>query len=114
MALKKRLFSGLMAAVTMLTALPAVSWTAAETAQAAASYPVQEFRIGISNTDRNVNIAGTSAGSQLNSWTTNGVDNEKWTLNYISAGVYEIVNAATGYVITGKGSGAVTIAADTD
>ncbi len=110
----KRLFSGFIAATTMFTAIPAITSASTETAEAAASYPVQEFRIGISNTDRNVNIAGTAAGSQLNSWTTNGEDNENWTLNYISSGVYEIVNSATGYVITGNGSGAVTIAADSD
>ncbi|MBQ8724934.1 MAG: RICIN domain-containing protein [Oscillospiraceae bacterium] len=110
----KRIFSGFIAAVTVFTAMPAIASTSTETAEAAASYPVQEFRIGISNTNRNVNITGTTAGSQLNSWTTNGVDNEKWTLNYISAGVYEIVNVATGMVITGNGSGAVTIAADSN
>ena len=114
MANLKRTISSFVAAVTIFTSIPALSLTSTEIAQAAAAYPVQEFRIGISNTNRNVNIAGTTAGSQLNSWTTNGEDNEKWSLNYISAGVYEIVNSATGMVITGNGNGAVTIAADSD
>ena len=70
--------------------------------------------MGISNTNRNINISGTESGSALNSWTTNGVDNENWTLNYISAGVYEIVNVATGYVITNNNGTAVISPAGSD
>ena len=77
------------------------------------SYPVQEFRMGIGDTNRNINISGMSAGDYLNSWTTNGVDNEKWYLNYISSGVYEIVNVTTGYVITND-NGLAVLSADTD
>ncbi len=106
----KRTISGFIAAVTIFTSIPALSLTSAEMAQAAASYPVQEFRIGISNTDRNI----ISDGSALSSDTFKGTDNEKWNLNLINTGVYEIVNSATGYVITGNGSSAVTIAADSD
>ena len=80
---------------------------------AEASYPLQEFRIGIADTNRNVNISGSDNGSLLNSWTTNGERNEKWTLNYISDGVYEIVNSATGYIITNN-NGNCVIAKDED
>ena len=77
------------------------------------SYPVQEFRIGIGNTDRNINITGFSSGSKLNSYPTNGEQNEKWYLNYISSGVYEIVNSKTGYIITNS-SNTATIATDSN
>lgn len=80
---------------------------------ASVSYPVQEFRIGIGDTNRNVNISGYSDGDYLNSWTTNGEKNEKWTLNYISDGVYEIVNSATGYVITNS-NGTAVLSPDVD
>lgn len=103
----------LVAAVTLFTGIAAVLPSAAEPVSAAVSYPVQEFRMGIGDTNRNVNISGYSDGSLLNSWTTNGADNEKWTLNYISDGVYEIVNAATGYVMTNN-NGSCTIAKDID
>lgn len=38
---------------------------------------------------------------------------QKWYLHYIASGVYEIVNAQTGYVLTNEGGLAVT-APDTD
>ena len=76
-------------------------------------YPVQEFRIGIGNTDRNINITGFSSGSNLNSYPTNGEQNEKWYLNYISSGIYEIVNSKTGYIITNTNNTA-TISSDSN
>ena len=85
----------------------------ATSAFAAAAYPVQEFRFGIANTDRNISISGKNAGDYLSSATFKGVADEKWTLNYISAGVYEIVNSATGMVVTNE-KGIATLAKDTD
>lgn len=83
---------------------------AAMTAQAADTlYPAQEFRLGISNTDRNAAANGTAVTSA----TLAGKDSEKWTLNYISDNLYEIVSAANGYILTGSGS-SVSLAADTD
>ncbi len=80
---------------------------------AAADYPVQQFRFGIANTDRNISISGKNAGDYLSSAPLKGTDNEKWTLNYISAGVYEIVNSATGMVVTNE-KGIATLAKDID
>lgn len=60
-----------------------------------------------------MNISGLDDGSYLNSWTTNGETNEKWSLNYISAGVYEIVNSRTGMIITND-NGLAVLSADTD
>ena len=77
------------------------------------SYPVQEFRMGISDTDCNINISGTADGDYLNGWTINGTDNEKWYLNFISDGIYEIVSSATGYVVTND-NGLAVIAPDKD
>ena len=114
--MKKRIASFFTAAAMCLSVTSGIKdfdFTAETETQAAASYPVQEFRMGISNTNRNINISGTKSGSALNSWTTNGVDNENWTLNYISAGVYEIVNVATGYVITNN-NGTAVISPDVD
>ena len=76
-------------------------------------YPVQEFRFGIGNTDRNITISGKNAGDYLSSATFKGTTDEKWSLNYISAGVYEIVNSATGMVVTNE-NGLATLAKDTD
>lgn len=84
-----------------------------EAEAASFSYPVQQFRMGIADTNRNVNISGAESGSPVTSDKINGTDNENWYLNYISAGVYEIVNAGTDYVLTADG-GYCTIAPDTD
>ena len=91
----------------------AIFGAGAISAFAAADYPVQEFRFGIGNTDRNITISGKSAGDYLSSATIKGNTDEKWSLNYISAGVYEIVNSATGMVITNE-NGLATLAKDTD
>ena len=91
----------------------AIFGASAISAFAAANYPVQEFRFGIGNTDRNITISGKSAGDYLSSATIKGNTDEKWSLNYISAGVYEIVNSATGMVITNE-NGLATLAKDTD
>ncbi len=111
---RKQVLSALMAAVTFLTTLPTIAQTATETADAAVSYPVQEFLMGIGDTNRNVNISAMDAGTPATSAKQSGTDNEKWTLNYIDAGVYEIVSAASGQVLTADASGYATLTVDTD
>ncbi len=91
---------------SVMTELPAEA--------ASFSYPVQQFRMAIANTNRNVNISSTDAGTPITSEKINGTGYENWYLNYISAGVYEIVNAETDYVLTADSSGYCTITADTD
>ena len=86
----------------------AIAATGSSTVFAAASYPVQEFRFGIADTDRNIAISGNSAGDYLTSNTMQGTANEKWSLNYISAGVYEIVNSATGMIVTNENGLAIS------
>ena len=77
------------------------------------SYPVQQFRMGIADTNRNVNISAAEAGAPVTSAKNNGTSAENWYLNYISAGVYEIVSADTGLVLTAE-SGYCTVSSDTD
>lgn len=96
-----------------IAVISAIFGISATSAFAAAAYPVQEFRFGIANTDRNISISGKNAGDYLSSATFKGVADEKWTLNYISAGVYEIVNSATGMVVTNE-KGIAALAKDTD
>lgn len=77
------------------------------------SYPVQEFRFGIGDTDRSITLSGTDGGDYLSSYTFLGERKQKWYLNYISAGVYEIVSSETGYVVTND-NGLAVIAPDVD
>lgn len=88
--------------------------TLSGTAEAAdASYPVQEFRMGISDTDRNINLHSDETGDYLSTQTQNGTAAEKWYLHYVSAGVYEIVSAQTGCIITNE-NGLAVMSPDTD
>ena len=69
---------------------------------AAVDYPKQEFRFGIADTDRNITILKAEEGSTLTSSKIQGSLDEKWTLNFISTGVYEIVNSKTGLLVTSE------------
>ncbi len=110
----RKSISLLTAAVLTVTAIAFESETDTTLHAAAASYPVQEFRMGIANTNRNVNISAAEAGAPVTSDLLNGTDAEEWTLNYIQADVYEIVNVASGLLLTADASGYCTITADTD
>ena len=80
---------------------------------AAVDYPKQEFRFGIADTDRNITILKAEEGSTLTSSKIQGTLDEKWILNYISAGVYEIVNSKTGLLVTSE-NGVAKLLKDTD
>ena len=73
------------------------------------AYPVQYFRLGMFDTNQNVNVSDTGLVPSIQ----NGLTSEKWSLNYISSGVFEIVNASNGYVLTAVGN-SVTLSADAD
>jgi|GEM_PF-734159 len=64
------------------------------------TYPIQEFRLGISNTNRNLAISNVEEKSVLTSSLFSGSRSEKWYLNFVSSGVHKIVNSLTGHVIT--------------
>lgn len=95
----------------MVTLLCCIGPFNVQEVSAAENYPVQEFRIGIGNSNRNVSISDTKNGAYVSSSTMNGNLEQKWTLSYISNGVYKIVNSKTGYVMTNN-NGVVTTAQD--
>ena len=103
---KKRLLTLLVAVCLVMTVCLAIVIPGRDV-NAATGYPLSKFRIGVGDTVNNVNISGFSDGSKLNTWNENGEDNEKWYLNYVQKGVYEIVNVKTGYVITNNNGTAV-------
>ncbi len=98
-------------AVSMIPTAPAIQVTAA--GADSLSYPVQEFRFGIGDTNRSITISGTNSGDYVSSAEFIGNRTQKWYLNYVSSGVYEIVNSQTGYILTNDGGLAVT-SPDTD
>ena len=105
------LLAALTMAVSMMPSIPAMPVTAA--GADTFSYPVQEFRFGIGDTNRSITISGTNSGDYVSSAEFLGDRTQKWYLNYIAGGVYEIVNSQTGYVLTNEGGLAVT-SPDTD
>lgn len=106
--------AALLSSTGTLYALPAPFQNMAASA-ADASYPVQELRFGIGDTNRSFSISDTADGAYISSLgeLNAGTDHAKWYLNYISAGVYEIVSSATGYVLTNQG-GLAVISPDTN
>lgn len=109
MNLKKGV-SLLLASITMTTGLFDVMPTMTKVeVYAAASYPVQRFQMGISDTNRNVNAEDSTVKSAVQ----NGTAAENWTLNYVSDGVFEIVSTANGQILTSNSTD-VALANDTD
>ena len=106
MKMKKRarFLAVYMAVSTVLSAAPHPL-----SAVAAVSYPVQYFRFGMADTDANIN----ASAMQLIPDAQNGTNAEKWSLNWISDGVYEIVSADSGLILTANGSG-VSLSKDID
>lgn len=104
-----------MALAALHGSLPAAEKTAMTAAAAGTDYPVQELRFGIGDTNRSISISDTAEQAYVSSLSEfdAGTDAAKWYLNYISAGVYEIVNSATGYVLT-DANGFPVISADVD
>lgn len=105
----KKIAGTILSAVTLITAIPFCSDNSLINVSAAETYPVQKFLMGISDTDRSVN----ASGSILKSDTSNGTKAEKWSLNYVSDGVYEIVSSESGNILTSSGN-SVTLDKDTD
>ena len=110
----KRALSCFSAAVmTLSVAVYLPSMQRVTAADSNAKYPVQEVHIGVGDTNRNINIAAEKSGAPLDTQKDTGSRDSKWSLNYVSDGVYEIVNSATGYVITNN-NGSAVISPDKD
>ena len=74
---------------------------------ASVDHPAQLLRISTYDNSRNLNISGYTDRSVLNTWTTNGVQNENWRFDYVGESsygkYYKITNMGTGKLITPLG-----------
>lgn len=99
-----RIVGVLTSVMLMLTLIAAAFPAALKTSAASTGYPVQLLRISTGDNSRNLNISGYSDKSALNTWTTNGEQNENWRFDLAgtnSTGSYfRIVNQGTGRLIT--------------
>lgn len=73
---------------SLLAILPADSVAAADVT----AYPAQAVHLGAYTTNRNLNNAGSAANTQKAA----GANSEDWRIDYVSAGVYQIVSLADG------------------
>lgn len=112
--MKKSLF-GILTAVSLLLSQAAALPAFTKAAAAETRYPVQQFRFGIGDTNRSVMASSAQSGAYLSSVKqgNGGTSAEKFSLNYISAGTYEIVSAETGYILTNN-AGLPVMQPDTD
>lgn len=72
------------------------------------SYPAQLVKISVYGGERNLNISGYGEGSALNTWNSNGSTNEQWRIDYVSSGVFKIVNVTTDKLVSAENNSAVS------
>ena len=63
----------------------------------------------MADTDNSITADGVGLAPAV----TSGTAEEKWSLNFVAEGVYEIVSTASGNILTANGTG-ITLAKDTD
>ena len=81
---------------SLLGILPAGSVSAADMT----AYPAQAVHFGAYTTNRNLNNAGSAANTQKAA----GANSEDWRIDYVSAGVYQIVSLTDGKYLTANGT----------
>ncbi len=77
------------------------------TSQTNLSYPAQTVKITAYGGTRALNITGYANDSKLNTYHINGSQNENWRIDYVSDGVYKIVNVAADKLISLENNSAV-------
>lgn len=70
------------------------------TSQTDLSYPAQTVKIMAYGGERALNITGYGNNSKLNTYHLNGSQNENWRIDYVSDGVFKIVNVTADKVIS--------------
>ena len=103
----KHLYAVLVAFVMLFGLIGMVLPQPMTTNAAGTDFPAQLIRISTYDNSRNLNISGYSDKSALNTWTSNGVQNENWRFDYVGANsngsFYKITNMGTGKLITPLG-----------
>ncbi len=109
MSVIKKIANNIIALVFTLTSMSVMDGISEIEVNAVSDYPVQEFRFGMSDTDNNVAVSGNLLVPSI----MTGEDSEKWTLNFVSDGVFEIVSSDSGKILTASGN-SVSLAEDKD
>lgn len=96
--LSKKLFTCL--TILMVGILCALTISVNASSTSSLSYPPQLVKISVYGGMRNLNISGYGENSKLNTWTQNGEQNENWRIDYVSDGIFTIVNTTTDKLIS--------------
>lgn len=68
------------------------------------SYPIQEINLSVYTTNRNLNISENVVNTQK----AEGLTSENWRIEYVSSGVYNIINMSNGEYLTANGTDCIT------
>lgn len=97
--INKKIISRFM--VTILSLGFILAGIPADKSYAAVNYPAQAVKFTACD-GKNLNIKGYADNSQLNTWEDNGAKNDNWYIQYVSDGVYKIVNQNTNKLISAE------------
>lgn len=104
----KHILTALLTALAIISSFLAIQPVWLATSADTVSYPAQAVHFGAYTTNRNLNNAGGAANTQKAA----GADSENWRIDYVSAGMYQIVSLADGKYLSANGT-ACTLTAKT-
>lgn len=104
----KHILTAILTALAIISSFLAIQPVWLATSADTVSYPAQAVHFGAYTTNRNLNNAGGAANTQKAA----GADSEDWRIDYVSAGMYQIVSLADGKYLSANGT-ACTLTAKT-
>lgn len=106
----KHILTAILTALAIISSFLAIQPVWLATSADTVSYPAQAVHFGAYTTNRNLNNAGGAANTQKAA----GADSEDWRIDYVSAGVYQIVSLADGKYLSANGTACTLTAKTTD
>lgn len=104
----KHILTAILTVLAIISSFLAIQPVWLATSADTVSYPAQAVHFGAYTTNRNLNNAGGAANTQKAA----GADSEDWRIDYVSAGMYQIVSLADGKYLSANGT-ACTLTAKT-
>lgn len=92
--------------ITMvITFIPNIANTGIRTVFAESTlYPVQAVNLSVYSTNRNLNVSENTVNTQK----LDGSSSQNWQIEYVSSGVYNIINISNGQYLTANGTECIT------
>lgn len=106
----KHILTAILTALAIISSFLAIQPVWLTTSADTVSYPAQAVHFGAYTTNRNLNNAGGAANTQKSA----GADSEDWRIDYVSAGMYQIVSLADGKYLSANGTACALTAKTAD